>query len=398
MDRRLARARARAGRRGRRTDRARLPRGRVGHRDGRAGLVDPRRPRRARRARRRARLGNAERAERDERRSRASPSPSPPAAPLPSLQQATFGSALMGWLDLLAPALLGVVVVGRRKLGAAVVTGIAAGLWGLLLFVTSEVAATVPVLAGLAFAAADARRRRLRHPLEPARARGGARGDRRGGAGRALVPRRPRRLRAAAERVLRARRRAGRRLPRGQPRPRRARHDRPRRVPRRRRRSRRAGRASVLEPECAGVPRPPRAGGPAHGVALYHGSARDPVWEYVLTDEAALATLELAGVAARPRRAQPRRAAGGAVGRRARRAASRRPARSSSSAACGRSSTPARSASRATATRGPPTSCSTSTRSAASFRRVEYDVERTQREMREAGLPEMLAARLALGL
>jgi hypothetical protein len=101
--------------------------------------------------------------------------------PLPSLQQATFGSAVMGWLDLLAPALLGVVVAGRRKLGAAAITGVAAGLWGLLLFVTSEVAATVPVLAGLAYAAADARRGRLRHPLEPARAGGGARGDRRGG-------------------------------------------------------------------------------------------------------------------------------------------------------------------------------------------------------------------------
>jgi hypothetical protein len=102
--------------------------------------------------------------------------------PLPSLQQATFGSAVMGWLDLLAPALLGVVVAGRRKLGAAAVTGVAAGLWGLLLLVTSEVAATVPVLAGLAYAAADARRGRLRHPLEPARAGGGSRSDRHGGA------------------------------------------------------------------------------------------------------------------------------------------------------------------------------------------------------------------------
>src|SRR5579875_209712 len=33
----------------------------------------------------------------------------------------------------------------------------------------------------------------------------------------------------------------------------------------------------------------------------------------------------------------------------------------------------------------------------ASFRRVAYDVERTQREMRAAGLPELLAARLELG-
>jgi hypothetical protein len=102
--------------------------------------------------------------------------------PLPDLQQATFGSAVMGWLDLLAPALLGAVVAGRRKLGAAAVTGLAAGAWGLLLLTTSEVAATVPVLAGLAFAAAHARRGRLRHPLEPARAGGGSRSDRRRGA------------------------------------------------------------------------------------------------------------------------------------------------------------------------------------------------------------------------
>jgi hypothetical protein len=108
------------------------------------------------------------------------PLPHAAGTPLPSLQQATFGSAVMGWLDLLAPALLGVVVAGRRKLGAAAVTGIVAGLWGLLLYVTTVVAATVPVLAGLAFAAVpDARRRRLRHPFQPRSARGGARGDRR---------------------------------------------------------------------------------------------------------------------------------------------------------------------------------------------------------------------------
>ncbi|HEX6951571.1 MAG TPA: hypothetical protein VF124_02175 [Gaiellaceae bacterium] len=105
-------------------------------------------------------------------------SPVAAGTPLPSLQQPAFGSAYMGWLDLLAPALLGVVVAGRTKLGAAVVTGLAAGLWGLLFYVTSEVAATVPVLAGLAFAAVDARRSRLRHPLEPARAGGGPREDR----------------------------------------------------------------------------------------------------------------------------------------------------------------------------------------------------------------------------
>lgn len=111
-------------------------------------------------------------------------SPVAAGTPLPSLQQATFGSALMGWLDLLAPALLGVVVAGRRKISAAVVVGIAAYLWGYLLFThtTDVVPATVPVLAGLAFAAADARRNRLRHPFEPAGAGGGPRSDRRGGA------------------------------------------------------------------------------------------------------------------------------------------------------------------------------------------------------------------------
>jgi predicted phosphodiesterase len=34
--------------------------------------------------------------------------------------------------------------------------------------------------------------------------------------------------------------------------------------------------------------------GHLHGVDLFHASARDPVWEYVLTEEAARATLELA--------------------------------------------------------------------------------------------------------
>jgi hypothetical protein len=78
-------------------------------------------------------------------------------AGIPRLQDATFGDATMGWLDLLAPALLAMVV--RARLRAAVVTGIVAGAWGLLLFVTSTVPATVPVLPALAFA--RARRRHL---------------------------------------------------------------------------------------------------------------------------------------------------------------------------------------------------------------------------------------------
>jgi hypothetical protein len=67
--------------------------------------------------------------------------------PIPRLQDATFGSATMGWLDFVAAALLG--VVARARVRVAVVTGIAAGAWGLLLLVTSTVPATVPTLAGL---------------------------------------------------------------------------------------------------------------------------------------------------------------------------------------------------------------------------------------------------------
>jgi hypothetical protein len=73
--------------------------------------------------------------------------PSAGGHPIPRLQDATFGSATMGWLDLAAAALLG--VVARARLRAAVVTGVAAGAWGLLLLVTATVPATVPTLAGL---------------------------------------------------------------------------------------------------------------------------------------------------------------------------------------------------------------------------------------------------------
>jgi hypothetical protein len=66
---------------------------------------------------------------------------------LPELQQVDFGAASMGWLDLAAPALLGLLVA--KRLRAAVATGLAAGVWGLLLLATSPIAATPPVLAGL---------------------------------------------------------------------------------------------------------------------------------------------------------------------------------------------------------------------------------------------------------
>jgi hypothetical protein len=73
--------------------------------------------------------------------------PSAAGHPFPRLQDATFGSATMGWLDFVAAALLG--VVARARLRAAAVTGASAGAWGLLLLVTPTIPATVPTLAGL---------------------------------------------------------------------------------------------------------------------------------------------------------------------------------------------------------------------------------------------------------
>ena len=53
----------------------------------------------------------------------------------------------MGWLDLVAAALLGVAV--SRRLRAAAATWAAALLFGLLLLVTSTLPGTVPTLVGL---------------------------------------------------------------------------------------------------------------------------------------------------------------------------------------------------------------------------------------------------------
>lgn len=78
---------------------------------------------------------------------------------LPELQQVELGDATMGWLDLAAPALLGLLVV--KRLRAAVATGLAAGTWGLLLLATSPIAATPPVLAGLVAGSRSARRARM---------------------------------------------------------------------------------------------------------------------------------------------------------------------------------------------------------------------------------------------
>jgi diadenosine tetraphosphatase ApaH/serine/threonine PP2A family protein phosphatase len=133
-----------------------------------------------------------------------------------------------------------------------------------------------------------------------------------------------------------------------------------------------------------------------NGVALYHASARDPVWEYVLSDEAAEATLERAGV--------PLVLVGHSHA--ALVAAERNGAVTGGTAEAGteldldggrfllnpgsvgqpRDGDP----------RAAYLLLDLAARQAR-FRRVEYDVNRTQAEIAELGLPEMLATRLALG-
>ena len=136
--------------------------------------------------------------------------------------------------------------------------------------------------------------------------------------------------------------------------------------------------------------------GEAAGIALFHGSARDPVWEYVLSDEAAVTTLLLTeepvvlvghshvalqvvlrellvegGLA--PDGTELELAGArwllnpGSVGQP--RDGDARAAYLSLDLAAER----------------------------ATYHRVEYDIERTQAEIREAGLPELLALRLSFG-
>jgi diadenosine tetraphosphatase ApaH/serine/threonine PP2A family protein phosphatase len=132
------------------------------------------------------------------------------------------------------------------------------------------------------------------------------------------------------------------------------------------------------------------------GVSLYHASARDPVWEYVLSDETALATLALAE--------QPLVFVGhshvalhvtqrdGAVD------GGLAPAGTEVALADGR--TLLNPGSVGQPRDGDPRAAylllDLDARRA-NFRRVEYDVERTQAEIREAGLPELLAERLSVG-
>jgi diadenosine tetraphosphatase ApaH/serine/threonine PP2A family protein phosphatase len=132
------------------------------------------------------------------------------------------------------------------------------------------------------------------------------------------------------------------------------------------------------------------------GVRLFHGSARDPVWEYILTDEAARATLDaidedlvLVGhshVALAVTEVDDGVAGGVVPGSAELPLEDARWLLNPGSVGQPRD--------------GDPRAAwllLDLERRHATFRRVEYPIERTQQEMREAALPELLAARLAHG-
>ncbi len=136
--------------------------------------------------------------------------------------------------------------------------------------------------------------------------------------------------------------------------------------------------------------------GRREGVSLYHGSARDPVWEYVLSDESAEATLDIAGT--------PLVLVGHSHA--ALVATERDGALSGGLAEAGLELdlAPGRFLLNPGSVGQPRDG---DWRAAwllldlderrASFRRVVYDVQRAQAEIREAGLPEALASRLSTG-
>jgi diadenosine tetraphosphatase ApaH/serine/threonine PP2A family protein phosphatase len=152
----------------------------------------------------------------------------------------------------------------------------------------------------------------------------------------------------------------------------------------------------VLTPEALAFLNGLSPEGRRENVAMFHGSARDPVWEYVLSDEAALATLALTDEpivlvghshAALHLTTQGDDVDGGLsphgteLDLRGLRALL-----NPGSVGQPRDGDP----------RAAYLVLDLDERTA-SFRRAEYDIERTQAEIREAGLPEMLAARLRLG-
>jgi predicted phosphodiesterase len=153
--------------------------------------------------------------------------------------------------------------------------------------------------------------------------------------------------------------------------------------------------AEVLTPESRSFLADLKPFAEIEGVDLFHASARDPVWEYVLTEEAAKATFELSGASlvlvghshvALAIAAENGRISGGSAPAGSRVSLDGRWLLNPGSVGQPRDGDP---------------------RAAwllldleqrfAEFHRVPYSIERTQSEMREQGLPEVLALRLERG-
>jgi predicted phosphodiesterase len=142
-----------------------------------------------------------------------------------------------------------------------------------------------------------------------------------------------------------------------------------------------------------------RSLGPYHvneSAALYHGSPRDPIWEYVLTDEAALAAIELSP---RPIVLVGHSHVALAVGGREEMEGGLAPEGTEIELAEGERWL-LNPGSAGQPRDGDPRAAWLLLdlgKRRASFRREPYDVERTQKEILDAGLPESLAARLESG-
>jgi predicted phosphodiesterase len=135
--------------------------------------------------------------------------------------------------------------------------------------------------------------------------------------------------------------------------------------------------------------------GAVEGIDLYHASARDPVWEYVLTEESARATLELSSApvvlvghshVALAITADGREVLGGLAAGGTEVELDGRWLLNPGSVGQPRDGDP----------RAAWVLLDLEKRFAA-FRRVQYPIKQTQSEIRERGLPETLASRLGRG-
>jgi diadenosine tetraphosphatase ApaH/serine/threonine PP2A family protein phosphatase len=151
----------------------------------------------------------------------------------------------------------------------------------------------------------------------------------------------------------------------------------------------------VLTPESRAFLARLKPFGEVEGVDLFHASARDPVWEYVLTEEAALATLELSHAplvlvghshVALAITADHGRVDGGPAPGGSKVTLDGRRLLNPGSVGQPRDGDPRAAWLLLDLEEG-----------FAEFRRVPYSIERTQAEMRERGLPQVLAARLERG-